>query len=574
VRNLDPANFELSQGGQTLKLSSLTWFDTRQHTATSVLKPPTATSHEEAGRGSAAPAQPKFELAPADICRNFVLVVDDLDLAPESATRVQKVVRDFVRGTLAPDDRAVILRTSSGNGWQEELTADRRALDPQIERIHAIGQGMPATSVGSAVWQGVRWAAGGLRPVPGRKSVVLISSHLDAPVLTQANTESLRSSALAAANNGMMVFYTVSAGGVEHPPAGSALAGLVRETGGLSVTNLDAVARDQEGYYVLGFHPAQEAGSSTPPLLQLHNEVAKLRWRFGFLTLAEPRIALLPADRFNAAQLHPAMGTAGQIHVRLTPVITGFDAQGASVDLLAHLDGRDLSDFRDVKGKHQFGVELQIAAYSDYGKVTSLPPRQFQVSLDDAQAPQAREQGFIYATRLHVASPAGYQIRIVVADNLSDRVGEAMQFLDVPDASHGQFVASGLVLKDGSPSKLPAETLSLVPEPAALRRFQPGNPLPFSYGVFNTTLGPEKESRLRVATKVYAGGRRVFAGQPIELSFPPSGGGTLRRVTGKVQLDQNISPGDYVIEVEVTDLLAKDPTHRTVTQYSTFEVRE
>src|SRR5215471_7124653 len=92
VRNLDPANFELSQGGQTLKLSSLTWFDTRQHTATSILKPPAATSHEEAGRGTATPAQPKFEFAPADICRNFVLVVDDLDLAPESATRVQKVV--------------------------------------------------------------------------------------------------------------------------------------------------------------------------------------------------------------------------------------------------------------------------------------------------------------------------------------------------------------------------------------------------------------------------------------------------------------------------------------------------
>ena len=118
------------------------------------------------------------------------------------------------------------------------------------------------------------------------------------------------------------------------------------------------------------------------------------------------------------------------------------------------------------------------------------------------------------------------------------------------------------------------DTLNKELESAADRVFKPGAPLTFTYGVFNSVPGAENESKLKIVTRIYASGRMIYEGRPIDLAYPPSTMKLMRQARGTVQLDRTLAPGEYVLEVEVTDVLAPGDTPRVAMQHSTFEVRE
>jgi hypothetical protein len=159
----------------------------------------------------------------------------------------------------------------------------------------------------------------------------------------------------------------------------------------------------------------------------------------------------------------------------------------------------------------------------------------------------------------------GYQIRAVVMDNLSDRAGSAAQFLEIPDTNWGHFALSGIVLRRAQTPGQPtgADTVDTV--------FHRDSPIAFSYAAINATESPSHESRLRVVTRVYASGRRLYTGNLTDLAFPGAGA---RQVNSSLRFDQNLAPGTYLLEVEATDLLAKGAQPRVAIQYAMFEVRE
>lgn len=539
VPGLTAADFELTQAGQSQKIDSVTWFDPARH--------------------------------PAE-CRNFVLLVDDLGLTPARAGALQQLLRAFVDEQLAPDDRAVILRTSSGAGWLQQVGTDRKPLLAQIERIQPLGRGISPNALASAVWQTIRWAAEGLRTIPGRKAVVVVSERLDAPLVPGADPQYIRTSLRSQAHAAEMVLYTVNPAAPAEPPLDSALAWLIKETGGLPAPDLAAVARDQQGFYTLSFHPSSESNAANPVALALHGKILNLRWRAGFLSDPDTPRAPVPPTRAAVVD-HALRGatTAGDLQVRVTPIFTGFTRNTATIDVVLYFGGHGLSDLIDLKGMHQLIAEIQLAAYSDSGRVTGPPGRGYDMFLTDTQLEKAREEGLVYTTRLTVPRAGAYQVRAAVIDGLSDRIGSAMHFLEIPAVDRGAFAIGGLTLKTDTPSKAgdgirPAQDLS------ATDVFKPGSPIAFSYGLFNSTLGPAKESRLRVRTAIYATARQVYTGQPVDLEFPPATT-NVRQVNGKVQLDTRLSPGEYVLEIEVTDLLANADPPRVAYQYATFAVR-
>jgi VWFA-related protein len=557
ISGLSAADFEITQAGEPQKIDSLTWFDTKTHAAATAT-PPSA-----------------LNLSPDHIRRNIVLVVDDLGLPPERAAALQSVLRAFVSSQLAADDYAAIVRTSSGSSREQQLTTDRRALVEQVEHVQPLGRGMSDAASAGAIWQCIRWAIDGLRAAPGRKAVVLVSEHLKAstaPAAAPSNDYPRRSMALAA-HGAMTVFYTVDPRGPAEPPQNSTLALLVRETGGIFAADLSAVLRDQEGYYVIGFHPATQSLASTPPVLQLHGKVGALRWRFGFLTRPEPRRTLVPPDRAVAMQ-QAQIGAAGGdgIRVRVTPLFTGFTGEGAVVECLVHIDARDLAVVHGLKGTHQLSAEIQLAGFGDSGRISSPPGKSYTATLGDAGYQQALRQGLVYTTRLTLPGPGGYEVRAVVADGVSDRFGSAMQFVEVPGVNRGAFATSGLLVRADTPADAVPGSVLPADDQASTRIFKQGSTIAFTYGVFNALPGPAKESRLHVQTRLYATARLVYEGRPIDLDFPANN--AVREITGKVHLDDRISPGEYVIEVEVTDLLAPKDAPRVAIQYMTFEVRE
>jgi VWFA-related protein len=556
VAGLTAEDFELTQTGASQKIASLTWFDNRQHVSTP---------------GSPATPSSEFDFSPSDVRRKIVLLVDDFGLTPERVATLQNQLRRFVQ-QLAPEEYAAILRVSSNSGGVD-LTSDRHALAAEIEAIQPAGRGFESSLIASAVWESLRSLADGLFLVPGRKSVVLVSDHLDAPLTPAPGQEFVRTSLGFMAHAAAVVFYTVDPHGSVQPPEGSSLSWLVKETGGLPAPDLDAVLRDQGGFYVVGFQPAQDTPSPTPAVLRLRGKILGLRWRFGYLHRGEARLQeIAPLDRAIVMQRAlTGSSDARAIRTRMTSLYTGFGRTGAVVEVLVHLDAGDLSSVRDLNGKHHLSADVQVVPYSTSGRLIGATPQNYTITADDQEYQRIRKEGFKYVARLAFPSPGGYQIRAIVTDGFSDRVGSAMQFVEVPATNRGRFALSGLLLRRAVPAAPADKPTQAPPVQSAETVFRRDAPIAFSYAVFNAVTGPAQESHLQIVSRVFAGDRTLYVGRPIDLLFPEAG---TRQVNSKLQFDDNLSPGTYLLEVEVTDLLAKDPQPRVAIQSATFEVRE
>ncbi|HEU4390450.1 MAG TPA: VWA domain-containing protein, partial [Blastocatellia bacterium] len=219
---------------------------------------------------TAQPTQPASPRAPAkralrpipggsierdDVRRTIAFVVDDLSLSFESTHFVREALKKFVDEQMRQGDLVAIIRTGSGIGALQQFTSDKRILYAAIDRVrfnlwgkHQIGAFAPIESVGDgaalAGMPGMRqppdsgrgdavaqlrqnvYSAGtlgalnfvvrGLRELPGRKSVVLVSDGLRifSPGGGDWILESLRR-LTDLANRASVVIYTMDARGLQ-----------------------------------------------------------------------------------------------------------------------------------------------------------------------------------------------------------------------------------------------------------------------------------------------------------------------------------------------------------------------
>ena len=89
--------------------------------------------------------------------------------------------------------------------------------------------------------------------------------------------------------------------------------------------------------------------------------------------------------------------------------------------------------------------------------------------------------------------------------------------------------------------------------------------------MFNAQSGNAHKTDLEVQTRLFRDGRLVYTGQPMvpDLTGEAATGRLL--AGGHMSLAKGISPGDYVMQVIVTDKLAKQK-YRSASQAIDFEV--
>ena len=96
--------------------------------------------------------------------------------------------------------------------------------------------------------------------------------------------------------------------------------------------------------------------------------------------------------------------------------------------------------------------------------------------------------------------------------------------------------------------------------------------LKYTYVIYNAQLErATQKPRLTTQMRLYREGQQVFAGQmqPLDTNGQPD----LKRidVVGGLVIGPQLAPGEYVLEVTVTDELAKDKD-RATTQWIAFEI--
>ncbi|HEV2860749.1 MAG TPA: VWA domain-containing protein [Pyrinomonadaceae bacterium] len=462
----------------------------------------------------------------------------------------------------------------------------------------------------------------GMRELPGRKAVVMFSDgfkiyNRDDQEYTARVVESLRR-LTDLANRAAVTVYTVDARGLVAPGLTAAdntsgltpteieqamegrAAGLVdtqegleylaRQTGGAFVRNTNDLGQgirraleDQKGYYLIGFRPAAELFGTEQGRARFNRFEVKVRraglktnTRGGFYGFTEGTAR--PVRRTRGEQMLAALTspfTSGGLDLKLTTLFSSPGEQATYMDSLLHLNMGQFKFADEADGWKKATVDVVAIIFGENGQVVDQINRTENVRAKDDALRSILTDGLVYVMRVPVKKPGAYQLRVAVRDAATEKLGSASQYIEVPDLGKKRLALSGIILTS-SPENRPAVPEGAFGNPplrdAALRRFPPGGSLDFSIDIFNAVLDrATSRPQLQVQTRLFREGQPVYEGRPQPVGLANQTDMKRLVFASRLRLGPALVPGDYVLQVVVTDLLAKEK-QRVTTQWIDFEV--
>jgi VWFA-related protein len=514
-------------------------------------------------------------------------------------------------------------RSNSSNGGKGANQKDE--LDNLREEYFAVG------TLGA-----LRYVVNGMRELPGRKSIILFSPgfRLVNPDDSSGRTDRALIAArylVDQANRASVVIYTVDPRGLVYtgitasddvsgmsPQAmmdlmnsrdqelfetqsGSSF--LAEQTGGLDFKNSNdilpaaRILEDLRGYYLIGYRPQGETFNRRFHTLSaklLNHPELRVRARKGFygITTEElrPAIKRTREQQFVAALLSPI--SAGDVHVRLTALFTNTEKAGSLVGAQLQVDANDLQFAKQADGTYLAKLDVIGVTFADTGAVVDQRGITQTLKLPEELYQRAVRAGILYTINVPVKKPGAYQLRVALRDNANDHVGSASQFIEVPDLKKNRLAISGVVMSGAPPASLSSKSggsnvasqaagaregeveTSDPQSSSAVRRFHPRQTVDYACVIFNPqTDKAHAQPQLTARVELYRDGVVVFTGK--EQTVPLNGQIDLRRViyAGRLTLGANLAPGDYALQVVVTDQQRADK-YRVASQWIDFEIVE
>jgi hypothetical protein len=245
----------------------------------------------------------------------------------------------------------------------------------------------------------------------------------------------------------------------------------------------------------------------------------------------------------------------------------------SSIRILLHFDPSQLSFAENPDGSRTAELDIVAATFDADGQHVDTLGKTSQLRVTPQVFENVRRSGIVFSDSLLVKKPGPYQLRVVVRDTGSRRLGSAMQFIDVPDTNKGRLTLSGIVMARGKSSDAGAPAADgETAETPALRIFKPGSMIAYAFKVLNARTDVDKMLQLKAQVRLFREGRQVFAtpSNPVEAE-----GRTTSKslaVTGQLQLPQ-IPAGDYILQIIVTDDL-RDDKYRIAVQTIDFQIQD
>ena len=655
VTDLKPDEVQIFEDGRKQKISHFS-FNLSETTPTP--RPPKSAPVDK----NPAPV-PTAALRREDVKRTIAIVVGDLGLSFESTNYVRQALKKFVDKQMQPGDLVAIVRTSGGIGVLQQFTANKRQLAAAVDRIkwNALGRGgvtpfapiQPPTpgergpdidqanqdleefrrdvfAVGTL--GAVRYVIRGLKELPGRKSILLVSDgfkiydHDDPTKNYEARDRMQR--LIDEANRASVVIYTMNATGLQALgfTAADDLSGrdqlsfaqlqeaydqrrneafdnqqsldyLAHETGGIAIKNnndlsggIRRVLEDQKGFYLVGYRPDESTFDKRTGKRTFHHLTLKVtrpgkfnvRMRNGFYGVTDDEKA---APRTLAQKLYEALASpfgATGVHLQLTSLFANDEKAGSFMRSVLHIDVHDLTFSEEPNKMYKCAFDVLAITFGDNGVPIDQSGRTYTMQLPEETYKRAMRDGLVYYFTVPVKKPGAYQLRMSLRDTATDRIGSASQFIEVPDLKKNRLALSGLILR----GYLNRTAQSINESPSAdqegidkgnaeaspaVRRFHSGMYLNYVFFIYDAH--SEKGSAPQVSTQVilFHDGKPVFTGD--QSPMKTTGQADIKRLIGGgiLQLGSDLEPGDYVLQVIVTDALA-DKKHQTATQWMDFSI--
>jgi VWFA-related protein len=361
---------------------------------------------------------------------------------------------------------------------------------------------------------------------------------------------------------------------------------LAEGTGGSFVKNhndigvgLGIIMNEQSGYYLIGYRPADASLDPSTGRPRRHEISVKLkrpglRWRTraGYFGVTDEERRAKPRTRdeqLSAALLSPF--SSGEIGLNLISLFGTEPGSGTPyVRSLLHVDARDLT-FKEAGDARATQLDVVVVAFGSDGKVVDQAgyPQTVRAA-DEQEYRRLLQDGLTYVLNFPVKNAGAYQMRVAVRDSSSERVGAAAQFVEVPDLGKQRLVLSGVVVSGVNPSG--GETTESDPQAGpAVRRLRRGAMLDYRYNIYNAALDAGGKPQLQTQMRLFRDGQPVFTGKlmPLDTSKQTD----LKRLgaVGRLRIGPELVPGQYTLQVTVTDALAPE-SRRTTTQWGDFEI--
>ena len=474
----------------------------------------------------------------------------------------------------------------------------------------------------------VNYVIRGMSELPGRKSILLLSDGFrlftrDAGGNIEATRvlESLRR-LVDQANRASVVVYTMDARGLQYTGLTAAdntggwtpeqiqqaesdrreelretqdgLRYLARQTGGLSIVNTNDLAGgirrvlDDQSYYLVGYEPDTD---TFDPRLRRFNRLdvrvtrpgTRVRYRSGFFGIADENIQK-PAETGDKKLLTALTSpfAVNDVPLRLNALFGSSATNGSFVRSLLHISARELTFTDAPDGSKKAVFDVIAVAFGENGVAIDQVAKTYTLKVEKESLAKAIEKGFVYDFTFPMKKPGAYQLRVALRDQASDKAGSANQFVEVPNLKRRRLTLSGIVLEN-----MPFETWQKLERgesltekektnplyDTSLRRYKRGSVVNYGFTIFNAKAAAGQPAHLTSQVKLFLDGKLIFEGTPNAVPTRTGNDPSTVSYAGSLALASKMRPGEYVMQITITDTLAKEK-RKTAYQFVQFEVVE
>ena len=366
--------------------------------------------------------------------------------------------------------------------------------------------------------------------------------------------------------------------------AHTVLSYLAARTGGLFMKNRNDLGCSRtnngrsRGYYLVGYRPDDASVSSPRGMRELIVKVKRpgvsSRTRSGYFGLTDDEKRSKPKTRDEqlvAALVSPF--ASSDIGLRLTSLF-GDEPNGTIyVRSLLHVDGKNIV-FKETAGVRSTDLDIIAIAIGDNGKVIDqLSYPQTVTVRNEDEYQRVLQDGLTYVLNFPIAKAGAYQMRVAVRDTSSERLGAAMQYVEVPDLTKNRLTLSGVVVSGIEANKPTGSSDSNPQSGPALRLLRQGMLLDYRYNIYNAQADASGKPQIETRMRLFRDGQNVFTGKPQTLDVSQQKNMKRLMGAGRIRLGPELIPGEYVLEITVTDALAPKAIG-TTTQWTDFEIRQ
>lgn len=350
------------------------------------------------------------------------------------------------------------------------------------------------------------------------------------------------------------------------------LAGLASATGGVSVFNsnnfregLDKVLSRSRSYYRLAFTPSENFDNKFRKIdIKVRRSGVKTYAPEGYYAReAREPDALTKEERIVAVAHSPLakrdLDVTAQLQYKFVP-----ETNQADLDVNVLLGAEKLKFEPTTDGKRRASFDVVGFVFDQTGRSRGGFSETVNAELTHEGYARALRAGIGYtaSTRL---SPGYYQMRVVVREEATDRIGSASRYFEVPDLANKRLTASSLRLYAIDPSAKAADAVETLTAAPLLSR---NRDLRYALVIYNAKLEGGRP-QVRTQLMISQNGKLLFQ-EPEQVLDTKGGTATQLVRIGQLGLSK-VAPGRYLITIVVTDQLA-DKKHQRIIRRAEFTV--